>query len=34
MWVGVLVIAIVSSIALNWLAKEENRQNIERGLFG
>jgi hypothetical protein len=34
MWVGVLVIAIVSSIALNWLAKEENRQKIERGLFG
>jgi hypothetical protein len=34
MWVGVLVIAIVSAITLNWLAKVENRQHIERGLFG
>lgn len=34
MWVGVLVIAIVSAITLNWLAKEENRQHIERGIFG
>ena len=34
MWVGVLVIAIVSAITLQWLAKEENRQHIERGFFG
>ena len=34
MWVGVLVIAIVSAITLHWLAKEENRRHIERGLFG
>jgi hypothetical protein len=34
MWVGVLVIAIISAITFNWLAKEENRQHIERGLFG
>jgi len=34
MWVGVLVIAIISAIALQWLAEEENRQHIERGFFG
>ena len=34
MWVGVLVIAIISAIALQWLAKQENRQHIEPGLFG
>jgi hypothetical protein len=33
MWVGVLVIAIVFAITLRWLAKEENRQHIDRGLF-
>jgi len=34
MWVGVLVIAIMFTIAAHWLAKEENRQHIGRGLFG
>jgi hypothetical protein len=34
MWVGVLVIAIVFAITLHLLAKEENRQQIERGFFG
>ena len=34
MWVGVLVIAIISTVALQWLAKEENRQHIARGFFG
>ena len=34
MWVGVLVIAIISAVALQWLAKQENRQHIERGFFG
>ena len=33
MWVGVLVIATLFAITLNWLAKEENRQHIEFGLF-
>jgi hypothetical protein len=33
MWVGVLVIAIAFAIALQWLAKEENRRHIEHGLF-
>lgn len=34
MWVGVLVIAFVFALTFNWLANEENRQRIERGLFG
>ncbi len=34
MWVGVLIIAIVSAIAGHWLAKRENRQHIERGFLG
>jgi hypothetical protein len=34
MWVGVLVIAVVFAIALRWLAKEGNRQDVDRGLFG
>jgi hypothetical protein len=34
MWVGVLVIAIVFAVALHWLAKEKNRQHIDRGLLG
>lgn len=34
MWVGVLVIAMVSAITLYWLANEENRQHIGRGFFG
>lgn len=34
MWVGVLAIAIVFAITLQWLAKEENRQHIKRGFFG
>ena len=33
MWVGVLVIAIVSAVTLNWLAKVENKQDNERGFF-
>ena len=34
MWVGVLVIAIVFAITIHLLAKAENRQHIDRGLFG
>jgi hypothetical protein len=34
MWVGVLVIAIVFAITAQWLANEEHRLHIERGLFG
>jgi hypothetical protein len=34
MWVGVLMIAILCAITVHWLAKEENRRHIERGLFG
>jgi hypothetical protein len=34
MWVGVLVIAIVFAIALQWLAKEENREHLNRGFLG
>ena len=33
MWAGVLVIAIIFAITVHWLAKEENRQHIGRGLF-
>ena len=33
MWVGVLVIALVLAIALQWLSVAENRQRLERGLF-
>jgi hypothetical protein len=33
MWVGVLVIAIICAIAVNWLAKEQARRHVERGLF-
>ena len=32
MWVGVLVIALVLAIALQWLSVEENRQRLECGL--
>ena len=34
MWVGVLVIAILFAIALHWLADEENRRLLQRGLIG
>jgi hypothetical protein len=34
MWVGVLVIAILTAIIFNWLAKAENRQHSERLYFG
>jgi hypothetical protein len=34
MWAGVLVIAFASAVTFHWLAKQENRQHIERGLFG
>jgi hypothetical protein len=34
MWVGVLVIAILFAITLNWLSEEENRQYIHHGFFG
>lgn len=33
MWVGVLVVAILFAVALQWLAKEENRSHVSRGFF-
>jgi hypothetical protein len=34
MWVGVLVIAIILATALHWVANQENKEHIGRGLFG
>lgn len=34
MWVGVLVIAILFAITLQWLSEEENQRHIHRGFFG
>jgi len=34
MWVGVLVIAIISAIAFHSLANDDNRRRLGLGLFG
>ncbi len=34
MWIGVLVIAIVLAIAINWMSQGENRRHLQRGLLG